>query len=37
VFLVRGVTYLADGTPIESEESFYRSDKYEFSFEATLT
>ncbi len=37
VFLVRGVTYLADGTPIECEESFYRSDKYEFSFEATLT
>lgn len=37
VFLVRGVTYLRDGTPIECEESVYRSDKYEFSFEATLT
>ena len=36
VFLVRGVTYLRDGTPIECEESVYRSDKYEFSFEATV-
>jgi len=36
VFLVRGVTYLRDGTPVECEESFYRSDKYEFAFEATV-
>jgi GntR family transcriptional regulator len=37
VFLVRAVTYLEDGTPIECEESVYRSDKYEFSFEATVS
>lgn len=35
MFLVRGVTYLGDGSAIECEESTYRSDKYEFSFEAT--
>jgi GntR family transcriptional regulator len=36
VFLVRGITYLGDGRPIECEESVYRSDKYEFSFDARL-
>jgi GntR family transcriptional regulator len=35
VFLVRGVTYLGDGAAIECEESTYRADRYEFSFEAT--
>ena len=37
VFLVRGITYLRDGTPVECEESVYRSDKYEFSFEASVS
>jgi GntR family transcriptional regulator len=35
MFLVQGVTYLGEGSAIECEESTYRSDKYEFSFEAT--
>lgn len=35
IFFVKGVTYLRDGTAIECEESLYRADKYEFSFEAT--
>jgi len=34
LFLIKGVTYLSDDQPIECEESFYRSDKYELSFEA---
>ncbi len=36
VFLIRGVTYLQDGEPIECEESLYRSDKYDLVFEAFL-
>lgn len=36
VFLIRGVTYLQDGEPIECEESLYRSDKYDLAFEAFL-
>jgi len=36
VFLITGVTYLADGKPIECEESLYRSDKYDLAFEAFL-
>lgn len=35
MFFVRGATYLGDGSAIECEESTYRSDKYEFSFDAT--
>ena len=34
VFLIKGVTYLRGGQPIECEESLYRSDKYELTFEA---
>jgi GntR family transcriptional regulator len=34
VFLIRGETYVGENEPIECEESLYRSDKYELSFEA---
>ena len=34
VYIIKGVTYAEDGRAIECEESFYRSDKYELSFEA---
>jgi GntR family transcriptional regulator len=35
VFLIKGVTYVEDHEPIECEESLYRSDKYELTFDAT--
>ncbi|NIQ37479.1 MAG: UTRA domain-containing protein [Proteobacteria bacterium] len=34
VYLIKGITYLRAGRAIECEESLYRSDKYELSFEA---
>ncbi len=34
VFLIKGVTHLEDGRAIECEESFYRSDIHQLSFEA---
>lgn len=36
LFLIKGITFLRDNRPIECEESYYRSDKYELSFEAVL-
>ncbi|UCF92282.1 MAG: GntR family transcriptional regulator [Desulfobacterales bacterium] len=36
VFLIKGVTYVQDNLPIECEESRYRSDKYELTFEAVV-
>ncbi len=33
-YLIKGVTRLKNGDPIECEESLYRSDKYELTFEA---
>jgi GntR family transcriptional regulator len=36
VFLIKGVTYVQEGEPIECEESLYRSDKYELTFEAIV-
>jgi GntR family transcriptional regulator, N-acetylglucosamine utilization regulator len=36
LFLIRGITYVNDHMPIECEESLYRSDKYELSFEAIV-
>jgi len=36
VFLIKGVTYVRDNEPIECEESLYRSDKYELTFEAIV-
>ncbi|MCP4626438.1 MAG: GntR family transcriptional regulator [bacterium] len=36
VFLIKGVTYVQDHEPIECEESLYRSDKYELTFEAIV-
>ncbi|UCD80813.1 MAG: GntR family transcriptional regulator [Desulfobacterales bacterium] len=36
VFLIKGVTYVKDNEPIECEESMYRSDKYELTFEAIV-
>ncbi|MDZ7697791.1 MAG: GntR family transcriptional regulator [Deltaproteobacteria bacterium] len=36
VFLIKGVTYLEDGQAIECEESLYRSDKYDLTFEAII-
>ena len=36
VFLIKGVTYVRDNLPIECEESFYRTDKYELAFEAII-
>ena len=36
VFLIRGETYVGENEPIECEESLYRSDKYELSFEALI-
>ena len=36
VFLIKGVTYVRDSLPIECEESFYRTDKYELAFEAIV-
>lgn len=34
VYLIKGITYLQDGRAIECEESLYRGDKYEITFEA---
>ena len=36
VFMIKGVTYVQDNEPIECEESLYRSDKYELTFEAII-
>lgn len=36
VFLIKGVTYVRENEPIECEESLYRSDKYELTFEAVV-
>ena len=36
VILIKGVTYVKDNEPIECEESLYRSDKYELTFDATI-
>jgi len=36
VFLIKGITYVEDNIPIECEESLYRSDKYELTFEAIV-
>ena len=36
VFLIKGSTYLENGQAIECEESLYRSDKYDLSFEAII-
>ncbi len=36
VFLIKGVTYVKKNEPIECEESLYRSDKYELTFDATI-
>jgi GntR family transcriptional regulator len=36
VFLIKGVTYVRHNLPIECEESFYRTDKYELAFEAVI-
>lgn len=33
-YLIKGVTYLEDGRPIECEKSLYRGDGYELVFEA---
>ncbi len=35
-FLIRGMTYISDNTPIECEQSIYRTDKYDLTFEAEL-
>lgn len=34
VFLITGVTYTEGDLPLECEESYYRSDRYELSFDA---
>ena len=34
VFLIKGVTYIKDGRAIECEESLFRSDKYDLTFDA---
>ena len=36
VFLIKGVTFVQNDLPIECEESFYRTDKYELAFEAVV-
>ena len=36
IFLIKGITYVGDHEPIECEESLYRSDKYELTFEAIV-
>ena len=36
VIMIKGVTYVRDNEPIECEESLYRSDKYELTFEAIV-
>jgi GntR family transcriptional regulator len=36
VFLIKGVTYVEKQEPIECEESLYRSDRYELTFDAIV-
>jgi DNA-binding GntR family transcriptional regulator len=36
VFLIKGVTYVDNQEPIECEESLYRSDRYELTFDAIV-
>jgi GntR family transcriptional regulator len=36
VFLIKGVTYVENQKPIECEESLYRSDRYELTFDAIV-
>jgi len=36
IFLIRGVTFANNNIPIECEESLYRSDKYDLTFETEL-
>jgi GntR family transcriptional regulator len=36
VFLIKGVTYGEGDIPLECEESYYRSDKYDLAFEALI-
>jgi len=36
IFLIRGVTFTYDNLPVECEESLYRADKYDLTFEAEL-
>ena len=36
VFMIKGITFVQDNEPIECEESLYRSDKYELTFEAIV-
>ena len=35
-FLIKGITYVQNNEPIECEESLYRSDQYELTFEAIV-
>ncbi len=36
VYFIKGVTYLQNGLAIECDESLYRGDKYEITFEARV-
>ena len=36
VFLIQGITYVENQEPIECEESLYRSDQYELTFDAIV-
>lgn len=36
VFMIKGVTYVENQEPIECEESLYRSDRYELTFDAIV-
>jgi GntR family transcriptional regulator len=36
VFMIKGITFVQENEPIECEESLYRSDKYELTFEAIV-
>jgi GntR family transcriptional regulator len=36
VFMIKGVTYVKNHEPIECEESLYRSDMYELTFDAIV-
>lgn len=35
-FMIKGITYVQNNEPIECEESLYRSDQYELTFEAIV-
>lgn len=35
-FLIKGITYAESDLPLECEESYYRSDRYELAFEAFI-